>query len=258
MKHALLRLLRASLASLRPRSALAYPRDMSRTSLRGASPAELLATPEQGMLEHDPLAVRLGRDDVEIVREETAYKGFFKLSKFTLRHKLFGGGWSNIFTRELFRRRDAVGVLLYDPQRDEVALIEQFRVGAYVRPDQSGWLLEIVAGIVDTDETPQAVAIREAQEEANCVVTALEPIAEYISSPGGSDEYFYVFCGRCDLSEAGGVFGLPDENEDIRVRVLAAAELFARLARGELRNGLTLVAALWFQQHRDRLRTLWR
>jgi ADP-ribose pyrophosphatase len=201
--------------------------------------------------------IELGRDDVDIVKEETVYQGFFKLSKFTLRHRLFGGGWSNIFTRELFRRRDAVGVLLYDAQLDCVALIEQFRVGAFSRAGTQPWLLEIVAGIIDTDESPADVAKREALEEANCTVTALEPIAEYISSPGGSDEYFYVFCGRCDLSSAGGVFGLPDENEDIRVKVLPVDDLFARLQRRELNNGLTLVAAQWLQIHHQRMRALW-
>jgi ADP-ribose pyrophosphatase len=197
------------------------------------------------------------RDDVEIVNDETVYQGFFRVSKFTLRHRLFRGGWSNLFTRELFRRRDAVGILLYDPQRDLVALIEQFRVGAYMRAGANPWLLEIVAGIIDTDETPQAVAMREAQEEANCVVTAIEPIAEYMSSPGGSDEYFYVYCGRSDLGNAGGVFGLPEENEDIRVKVLPVAEVLALLQRGELRNGLTLVAVQWLQQHHQRIRQAW-
>lgn len=198
-----------------------------------------------------------GRNDVEIIEEETAYQGFFRLSKFTLRHRLFRGGWSNIFTRELFRRRDAVGVLLYDPQLDCVALIEQFRVGAYSRAGTNPWLLEIVAGIVDTDESPAEVAKREALEEANCTIAALEPIAEYIASPGGSDEYFYVFCGRSDLSHAGGVFGLADENEDIRVKVLPVADLFERLQRRELNNGLTLIAAQWLQLHHSRVRALW-
>lgn len=197
------------------------------------------------------------RDDVEIVREETVYQGFFKLSKFTLRHRLFRGGWSDIFTRELFRRRDAVGVLLYDPQLDCVALVEQFRIGAYLRAGVHPWLLEIVAGVIDTDESPTEVAVRESLEEANCAITALEPIAEYLSSPGGGDEYFFVYCGRCDLSRAGGVFGLPEENEDIRVRVMAADDLFACLQRRELNNGMTLVAAQWLQLHRQRLRTLW-
>jgi len=206
----------------------------------------------------DSESVELNRSDVEILHEEDVFRGFFRLTRFKLRHRLFAGGWSDIFSRELFRRRDAVGVLLYDPQRDLVGLVEQFRVGVYARTGEKPWLLEIVAGVIDTDgEAPAAVAIREAREEANCDILALEPIAEYFSSPGGTDEYFYVYCGRCDLSGAGGVFGLPEENEDIRVHVLPVDELFARLQRGDIRNGLTLVAAQWLQLHRERLRQQW-
>lgn len=207
----------------------------------------------------DVESTKLNRGDVEILQEDDAYKGFFRLSRFKLRHRLFAGGWSEIFTRELFRRRDAVGVLLYDPQRDQVALVEQFRVGVYARAAENPWQLEIVAGVIDKDgEPPADVAIREAREEANCEILALEPVAEYFSSPGGSDEYFFVYCGRCDLSNAGGVFGLPDEHEDIRVHVLDVDEIFARLQRGEIRNGLTLVALQWLQLHRERLRRQWR
>jgi ADP-ribose pyrophosphatase len=200
----------------------------------------------------------LNRGDVEILSEEAVYRGFFRMSRFTLRHRLFRGGWSRVFTRELFRRRDAVGVLLYDPQHDRIALVEQFRVGVYARAGENPWLLEIVAGVIDKDgEAPADVAIREAQEESGCEITALEPIAEYFSSPGGTDEYFFIYCGRCDLGAAGGVFGLPEENEDIRVHVLAVDEAFARLQRGEVRNGLTLVALQWLQLNRGRLRSQW-
>jgi ADP-ribose pyrophosphatase len=201
---------------------------------------------------------QLSRSDVEILDEQEVYRGFFRMSRFTLRHRLFGGGWSRVFTRELFRRRDAVGVLLYDPARDQVALVEQFRVGVHARDGERPWLLEIVAGVIDQDgEAPTEVAIREAREEADCAITALEPIAEYFSSPGGTDEYFFIYCGRCDLSAAGGVHGLPDENEDIRVHVIAVDDIFARLRRGEIRNGLTLVAVQWLQLNRERLRRQW-
>jgi ADP-ribose pyrophosphatase len=201
----------------------------------------------------------LNRGDVEILDEEAVYRGFFRMSRFTLRHRLFRGGWSRVCTRELFRRRDAVGVLLYDPQHDRIALVEQFRVGVYARAGENPWLLEIVAGVIDKDgEAPADVAIREAYEESGCEITALEPVAEYFSSPGGTDEYFFIYCGRCDLSNAGGVFGLPEENEDIRVHVLAVDEAFARLQRREIRNGLTLVALQWLQLNRQRLRSQWR
>jgi ADP-ribose pyrophosphatase len=116
----------------------------------------------------------------------------------------------------------------------------------------------LVAGLIDKDENPQAVAIREAVEEAGCVVETLEPIAKYFSSPGGSREFLYLFCGKSDLSRAGGVHGLETEGEDIRVHVMSFDSCWQKLQDGELVNAHTLIAVQWLKLHRDRLRELWR
>lgn len=199
---------------------------------------------------------RFTRADVEVLEDHTGYDGFFKIRELTLRHRCFAGGWSHELKRELFLRRAAVGVLLYDPQRDTVALVEQFRIGAL--HTDNPWLLELVAGLIDSDETPEAVARREAVEEAGCEILAMEPVLDYFSSPGGSNEFFHLFCGRCDLADAGGIHGLPEEGEDIRVHVLSADEAFSRLAAGELCNAHTIIALQWLQLHRPRLREMWR
>ncbi len=197
-----------------------------------------------------------GPQDVEVLGCETAYKGFFSLLRYRLRHRLFRGGWSPPFTRELFERGHAVAVLLYDPEQDAVVLVEQFRIGTIATAGPH-WMLETVAGIVDPGETPEQVARREALEEAGCAVTALEPIATYYPSPGGSSETLTVFCGRVDSRGAGGVHGLADEHEDIRVVVLPAEEAIARLDRDELRNASTVIAVAWLARHRERLRRAW-
>lgn len=195
--------------------------------------------------------------DVEVVEERSAYDGFYQLHQLRLRHRRFDGGWSPLLRRELILRRAAVGVLLYDPVRDQIALVEQFRVGALRDPNP--WLLELVAGLIDSDdESPQEVARREAQEEAGCTVGEMVPVAEYFASPGGSDEYFHLYCGRCDLSQAGGVHGLAEEGEDIRVHVLSVDEAFARLDAGEIRNAHTLMALLWLRNRHRELRAQWR
>lgn len=204
------------------------------------------------------------RDDVEIISRERGYDGFFKLDRFKLRHRKFDGGWSEEMPRELVIRRDAVGVLLYDPQLDAVALIEQFRTGIIDKSMdangklQSPWILELVAGLIDRDETPADVAKREAIEEANCEVLALEPIFEFFTSPGGTNEYLYLFCGRCDLRNAGGVYGLPEEHEDIRVHVIEYDAAVALLKNGRINNAITIIAMQWLQMQRERLRALWR
>ena len=205
---------------------------------------------------------RFSIDDVELIEAESAYKGFFEIRSLTLKHRLFEGGWSKAISRELFLRHDAVGVLLYDPVMDAIALVEQFRVGAMGHHSakatgRSPWLLELVAGLIDKDESPTEVAKRETEEEAGAFIQDLVPIHEYFSSPGGSCEYFYLFCGRCDLSEVGGVHGLAEEAEDIRVHVLPAAEAFARLQQGEYTNAHTIIALQWLYMNKASLQAQW-
>jgi ADP-ribose pyrophosphatase len=195
-------------------------------------------------------------EDVDVLDDKLSYDGFFQLCTLTLRHRLFEGGWSKPFSREILLRNDAAGVLLYDAVLDKVALIEQFRIGAMGRSG-SPWLLEVVAGLLDKDERPEEVAIRESLEEADCVVEALEPVISYFSSPGGSREFFHLFCGKTDLSSAGGIHGLDVESEDIRVHVLAVDDCWQKLQQGEIINAPTIIALQWLQSNRQRLRELW-
>lgn len=189
------------------------------------------------------------RDDVEIIRSEQLYKRFFRVEKIFLRHRLFDGGWSREIGRELFVRGEAVAVVLYDPVRDLIGLVEQFRIGAL--GEASGpWCYEVVAGMLEEGESPEDVARRELVEEANLTPSRLQYICEYLSSPGGSDEKLHLYCGVCDLSQAGGVYGLAEEGEDIRVHVLAADEVFAQLYSGRFNNAAALICLQWLQLNR--------
>ncbi|HEY9036578.1 MAG TPA: NUDIX domain-containing protein [Pseudomonadales bacterium] len=198
----------------------------------------------------------LTASDCQLLADGLAYDGFFRIRRLRLRHALFAGGQSPDITRELFERDDAVGVLLYDPHRQCVVLIEQFRVGA-VRDSQSPWLLELVAGIVEAGETDIDVAQREAQEEAGLRVTALWPIGRYYSSPGGSSEQLMLFCGRVDATDAGGIHGLAEAHEDIRVHVMALADVAALLAEGSVRNVHTAVALQWLLLNQALVHDAW-
>ena len=193
------------------------------------------------------------RADVEIVRREEMYQRFFRVEKVFLRHKLFAGGWGKEIGRELFLRGEAVAVVLYDPQRDLIAMVEQFRVGAMDEPN-GPWCYEVVAGMLEQGEVPEEVARRELLEEANVAPYRLEYICNYLSSPGGSDEKLHLYCGLCDLEQAGGIYGLPEEGEDIRVHVFAADDVFAQLYSGAFNNAAALICLQWLQANRPRLR----
>jgi len=185
-----------------------------------------------------------------------AYAGFFRLERLRLRHALFAGGMSPPLTRELFERGHAVAVLPYDPVADAVVLIEQFRVGALARPG-GPWLVEIVAGIIDGDEGPEAVARREAVEEADLRLGRLEQIGRFYVSPGGSSESVQLFCGEVDAGGAGGVHGLVEEGEDIRVFAEPFAAAMQRLAAGGIDSATPVIALQWLALNRARLRQAW-
>jgi ADP-ribose pyrophosphatase len=208
--------------------------------------------------EHGPFSSPDNAAAVEILERETAYRGFFRIEHFRIRHRLFAGGWSAPLSREVFERGSAAGILLYDPACDSLVLIEQFRLPAHLA-GFSPWQIEIVAGIIERGEAPESVARREAIEETGIAIQGdIIPIHRFLPSPGGSTETVTLFCGRVDSRGAAGVHGLPDEGEDIRVVVKTYREAMAFMRSGAIENAFTLVAFYWLREHRARLRKLWR
>ncbi|BAV72589.1 ADP-ribose pyrophosphatase [Pseudomonas chlororaphis subsp. aurantiaca] len=193
---------------------------------------------------------------VDIVRREKCFQGFYQLDRVHLRHELFAGGMGREISREIFVRHDAVCVLPYDPQRDEVVLVEQFRVGAMGKT-ANPWLIELVAGLIDKDEQPEEVAHREAQEEAGLTFSALWPMTQYFPSPGGSTEFVHLYLGRCDSSGAGGLHGLVEEAEDIRVSVWAFEDALQAVRDGRISNAASIIALQWLALNRVEVRGLW-
>ena len=194
--------------------------------------------------------------DVEILERRECHQRFLRVELLTIKHRLYEGGWMGPLERELLVKQPAVGVLLYDPDRDEIVLVRQFRVGV-LGEDTSPWLLELVAGMVDENESYPEVAIRECQEEANLIPTSLERICEYYTSPGTTNEKIALFCGRVDASKAGGVFGLAEEHEDIEVVTLTYDELVTALEEGQIDNAMSIVAIQWLMLNRTKLRERW-
>lgn len=203
--------------------------------------------------------------DVRVFTKSSPFKGYFRIDRYRLSHRLFEGGWSAPMTREVFERGHAVGVLLYDPGRDVVVLIEQFRIGAYaVQPSirfrrrVSPWLMEVVAGIVEKGESPEDVARRESREEAGCEILDLVHICDYMVTPGGSTETVILFCGRVRAPRHGSLHGIGSEHEDIRVHVVPSARALEWLDTGRACNSMIVIALQWFRLNRGRLRKRWR
>ena len=193
----------------------------------------------------------------EVLDKAIGYSGFFRLEKYRLRHELFAGGWSPEITRECLERGHAVAVLPYDPERDLIVLLEQFRVGALDFPG-GPWLLEIVAGIMDEpEETAEDVARRETIEEAGCALLDLTPICHYLVSPGGTSESITLFCGRVHAAQVGGIRGVVDEHEDIRLHVVSRSAALDLLHAGRINSAAPIIALQWLELNHARLLERW-
>jgi ADP-ribose diphosphatase len=186
--------------------------------------------------------------DVKILQQQIVYQGHFQLEQWKVQFRLFNGGWSPPRLREVFERGEAVGVLLFDTKRDQLVLIEQFRVGV-VNKAKNPWLIEIVAGVIDKGESLEQVARRETQEETGLEITNLLPICQYWVSPGGSSERIYLFCGQVDAELAKGIHGVSEEGEDIRLHVLSLKVAYNLLNQGKINNSSTIIALQWLQHN---------
>lgn len=192
-----------------------------------------------------------------ILLRETLFQGYFRVERLHVQHERFDGTPSPVYTREVFHRSPHVTcVLLFDPVSDKVVLVEQFRAA----PADAGlnpWICEVVAGMVDANETAEQAALREAREETGLEVTALHPIAAYFSSPGATSEYIHLFAGRVTAPAEGGVHGVAAENEDIRTLVLDATTAISMLYNNRIMDAQTMVAMQWFAMHHTNLRGRW-
>lgn len=199
---------------------------------------------------------QFSHQDVEIKDVEDVYQGFFKMQRYTLRHRLYQGGWSNWIQREMMDRGHAAGILLFDPKLDQVVLVEQFRIGA-IETGASPWLLEIVAGMLDSGQPPLEVAVREAEEEAGLSVNRVFSCNSFLPGAGGLSERIHLYIGEVDSSQAGGVHGLDKENEDILVKVISREQAFEWVQQGIIDNAAAVIAIQWLQLNLQKVHQQW-
>ena len=194
-------------------------------------------------------------ENIRTFETRRPYKNNFSVVEHDISVPRFNGEHSERMTRAAFISGDAVSVLPYDPVRDRVMLIEQFRFGPHVRGDNRPWKLEAIAGRIDAGESPEETAKREAVEETGLTLRKLIPAFKGYPAPGAVDEYMYSFIGLADLPDGiTGVSGLESEDEDIQSHLFDFAEAMALLEKGLIDTGPLISSLLWLALHRDTIR----
>lgn len=201
----------------------------------------------------------MAHPDVIVEKRDAVFQGYFQVDRWQLRHRIDGDAWSPSLVREVFERGHAVAVLPYDPVKEKIIVIEQFRMGA-LAAGRDPWMLEIVAGIIEPDETadPLSVAARECREEIGTEVEDLFEVLTYLPSPGAVSETVALYCGRVDSDLLPQVAGKTDEGEYIRILPLSFEEVEGALVAGRFENSLMLIAAQWLLLNRKKVQDRWR
>ena len=199
---------------------------------------------------------QFSHQDVEVLTTRPLYDGFFKMVQYKLKHRLFAGGWSSEVTREMFERGHAVAVLPYDPVTQEFVLIEQFRLGA-MATSQSPWLIEVIAGMIDADYSPEEVCHKEAREEAGIELQHLTKACSYLSSPGGTTERLHIYIAQTDATQADGLHGVEHESEDILVHRIAQKQAKEWLENGRIDNAAAIIALQYFFLNKQQILESW-
>ena len=181
----------------------------------------------------------------KIINTKNIHNGFFKMNEITLKYKKHNGSWSNEIKRELFGGAQVSAVLPYDPIKEEIILLKQFRPGT-ISKNYNNYLDEVVAGIIDPGEDAETAAKRECLEETGCIVKKLIPIQGYFPAPGSSESFYNLFLGEVETFKGERIMGLENENEDIMVKSYKIDEVKEKLQKGNIFNGLTLIALQWF------------
>ncbi|MEX0306927.1 MAG: NUDIX domain-containing protein [Ruegeria sp.] len=193
--------------------------------------------------------------DVIVHRRTSAYVDYFGMDEIELQYRQFDGSMGPVLHRNGLMQGSAVVILPYDPVRDTVLLVEQFRTPVFMIDDPEPWMWEPVAGMIDPGETPEQAAHREALEEAHITLAKLEYAGGAYSSSGSSTEYIYLYAGLCDLTDTVEKGGLASEGEDIRSKILPFDDFMNKVDAHVFKDLPLLSLAHWLARNRKRLRT---
>ncbi len=185
-----------------------------------------------------------------IIKEKSrVFDQLFKIDRAVLQYEKFDGTMTDDVVRYNFERGNSVAVLVVNREKQTVVLTKQFRFPAYMENEKNGWLLEIVAGMIDKGEELINTAVREVREEIGYSVEQLEPVYAVYLSPGGSSEKIYLYYAEINSAqktETGG--GIANEAEDIQLVELPISEAFKLLDAGEIIDAKTVIALQWLKQ----------
>jgi nudix-type nucleoside diphosphatase (YffH/AdpP family) len=204
------------------------------------------------------------RVDIDPPKPNRLLDAFFKVDEYRVSWEQYDGHMSPHASRLNFERGDAVGVLLFNVDTRSVVLVEQFKLPSLIgrRRDNpathDGWIVEVMAGMIQPDETPEQTAVRETMEETGYEIENPELICKFLSSPGGTSERIFLYFAKVTDSKRPGKdnIGVGAERKSIRVMEKTVNDLFEELKNGQIDDPKLAIAAYWLKDNMARVEML--
>ncbi len=164
----------------------------------------------------------------EILSNETIFKGrVFDLSIAEIREN------GSTYKREIINHHGSAVVIPVFAD-NTIALVRQYRHAA------QEYLLEICAGTLEKDESPETGAARELEEEIGVTAKNIEKLSEFYVSPGFLTEKMNLFLAT-DLTETAQNL---DEDEFVEIEKVTFDEAFAKINNGEIKDAKTIIGLI--------------
>ena len=182
--------------------------------------------------------------NIHVIKDKILSENYFLLRNMTyeltrrdgsvVRHK-----------REVYDRGNGATVLLYNPNKQSVVLVRQFRVATWVNGNPDGMLIETCAGLLDND-APEVCIRKEAIEETGYQVGEARKVFELYMSPGGVTELIHFFIAEYSEAQRANRGGGVDD-EDIEVLELPFVRALEMVASGEIQDGKAVILLQYLQ-----------
>ena len=185
---------------------------------------------------------------ISIDLQETSFEAFRKVVTYDYRENA-----SQLSARrEIVTGRHAVAIVAYDPKIERLVMIRQFRLGAQLGTGK-GMTIEIPAGLIDEGETAENTARRELLEETGLTTTKVQPLCQFLTTPGMTDEVLHLFYAEVDATNLVERAGADGESEQTFPFTSTLEEAMDAVDSNALYNGIVMLGLLWFMRHKNSL-----
>ncbi|MGC2823103.1 MAG: NUDIX hydrolase [Pseudolabrys sp.] len=193
--------------------------------------------------------------DIVLSRPEILAKAYRDYHHYSVTLK--GNEGPVVQERDVLIAGKVIVVIPIDVARQEIVLIRQFRLPAYLANGR-GDLVEFVAGRVEADESLIEAARRECREEIGVAPEKPVELLTFLSTPGVTDEEVTIFLAAVDTTQVrDGALTTPD-GEQLYVHRVSIDLAISALHRDTMRSSPLIIGLQWLALNRERIAGLLR